>query len=396
MSGHVPGPPPHRRVSLADTTIGTEEIAAVSAVLSGGWLSAGPVTRAFEREFAAALGVPDAVAVNSGTAALHLALLALDIGPGDEVIMPALTFVASAAMTVAVGATPVFADIRSPHDLTIDPADVARRITDRTRAVIAMHYGGHPADLAGLATLAAQHDLALIEDAAHAPVVRQRGAGGDPVSLGALGDVGCFSFQASKNVTCGEGGMVVARDPDLLTRCRALRSHCMTTNSWHRDRGLASDYDVTGLGFNYRPTDLAAAIGRVQLGRLPADRAVRTALVATYRRRLAEVPDLVLPFADRDDADSAHHLFAIVLPPGVDRPAFRAALADAGVQTSVHYPPTHRLAYYRERWAADVTLPVTDAVADRLVSLPLHARMSDDDAAYVADTVLDSLKRVRS
>ncbi|MEV4211216.1 DegT/DnrJ/EryC1/StrS family aminotransferase [Micromonospora sp. NPDC049662] len=384
--------PPNWRVVLADTTVGAEEIAAVTDVLTGRWLSTGPVTRAFEREFADTLGVVDAVAVNSGTAALHLALITLGVGPGDEVIMPALTFVASAAMTVAVGATPVFADVRSAHDLTIDPADVARRITGRTRAVVAMHYGGYPADVDRLVALAAKHGVALIEDAAHAPAVRYRSDQVGTGALGTFGDVGCFSFHPAKNLTTGEGGMVVARDQQLLAECRDLRSHCMTAPTWDRDRGLATGYDVTGVGFNYRPSEIASAIGRVQLRRLAADRATRARLVAEYRTHLGSMPDLVLPFTGRDDLDTAHHLFVIMLPPGVDRAWFRAALRDVGVQTSVHYPPTHQLSYYQQRWAADVTLPVTDATADRIVSLPLHARMSAGDATYVARAVVETLR----
>lgn len=383
-----------RKVSLADNTIGAEEIAAVSEVLAGRWLSAGPVTRRFEQDFADALGVPDAVAVNSGTAALHLALLALDIGPGDEVIMPSLSFVAAAAMTVAVGAVPVFADVRSATDLTVDPADVARRITGRTRAVVAMHYAGYAADLTALAALTQRHGLTLIEDAAHAPVTAYQPDGGISVSLGGFGDVGCFSFQSSKNLTVGEGGMVVASDPAVLNRCRELRSHAMTASAWQRDRGLATDYDVTALGFNYRPTEVAAAIGRVQLSRLGADRAIRGALVETYRAHLATVPGLLLPFADRKGEDSALHLFTVVLPAGVDRAGFRDELRAAGVQTSVHYPPSHRLSFYRQRWAAGLTLPVTDAVAGSLTSLPLHARLSEQDVAYVAATVTDVLRRL--
>jgi dTDP-4-amino-4,6-dideoxygalactose transaminase len=256
-----------------------------------------------------------------------------------------------------------------------------------------MHYGGYPADLEQLGTLAAQHGLALIEDAAHAPAVRYRGGQRGTALLGTVGDVGCFSFHATKNVAAGEGGVVVARDSAVLTRCRELRSHCMTASAWHRDRGLALSYDVTGLGFNYRPTDVAAAVARVQLGRLGSDRVARAAVVTQYRGRFGAVSGLVLPFAGRGDADTAHHLFPVVLPPQVDRTGFRAALHAAGVQTSVHYPPTHHLSYYRDRSIVGAALPVTDAVAGRLVSLPLHARMSEADAGYVADVVVSALER---
>jgi dTDP-4-amino-4,6-dideoxygalactose transaminase len=373
---------PRWRVTLADNTLDDEEVAAAGDVLRSRWLSAGPRTRRFEREFAAALGVPDAVAVSSGTAALHLAVLALGLGPGDEVIVPSLSFVASAAVVARHGGVPVFADVRSARDLTLDPADVRRLLTPRTRAIVAMHYGGFAADVLDLRELARRHDLWLIEDSAHAPVVRH-GRG----TLGSFGTIGCFSFFATKNLTTGEGGMVVADDPELLDRVRGMRSHCLTASTWQRLHSGDADYAVTGLGLNYRPTEIASAIGLVQLAKLAADRARRRQLVAVYDEALGAVDQLVVPFAGRG-GDSAHHLYAVLLPPGVPRAAVRDGLRAAGVQTSVHYPPTHLFPLYRERYpSARRTLPVTEAVAGRLLSLPLHSRMSDADAALVAHTL---------
>jgi len=383
------------RVALSETTLGPEEIAAVTGVMASGWLSAGPVTREFERDFASAIGAPDAVAVSSGTAALHLALLALGVGPGDEVIVPALSFVAAAAMTVAVGAVPVFADVCSTDDLTVDPGDVARRITSKTRALVAMHYAGYAADLGRLHVLAAASGLALIEDAAHAPIVAH---GGQPRTgmLGTIGHVGCFSFHPAKNLTTGEGGMVVSADADadVLARCRAMRSHHMTPRAVPPSGGEPESYDVDGLGFNYRPTEIGSAIGRVQLRKLSSDRRIRSALVARYRDALAGAPGLLMPFTGRQGIASAHHLFAVVLPAEADRSGFRAALREAGVQTSVHYPPTHLMSYYRRR-AAGTRLPVCEELAGRLVSLPLHARMSEADVDYVAAVVIKALHRAR-
>ncbi|GAA1189022.1 DegT/DnrJ/EryC1/StrS aminotransferase family protein [Pseudonocardia alaniniphila] len=379
---------PQWRVSLADNTIDDEEIQAVTAVLRSRWLSPGPQTRAFERDFAEALGCPAAVAVSSGTAALHLAVLALGIGPGDEVIVPSLSFVASAAMVALQGGTPVFADIRSETDPTIDPADVRRLITDRTKAIVAMHYGGYPADVAALAELAGEYGVALIEDAAHAPVVKAAGA-----MLGTLGDVGCFSFFATKNLTTGEGGMVVARDPALLDVIRAARSHCLSSSTWDRLHSGAADYDVAGIGLNYRPTEIASAIGRIQLEKLAHDRRRRAVLTAAYRERLAAVPGLVAPFAHYD-GDSARHLMAVLVPEGVARNDVRSELRERGIQTSVHYRPTHHFTFYRERFdSGEHPLPVTEAVAARLLSLPLHALMSDDDVALVVDGLSESIVR---
>ncbi|MFE0426957.1 DegT/DnrJ/EryC1/StrS family aminotransferase, partial [Streptomyces sp. NPDC058953] len=341
-------------------------------------------TRAFETEFAAALGADDAVAVSNGTAALHLAVLALGVGPGDEVITPSLNFVASAEVTALHGARPVFADVRSENDLTVDPRDVERLITDRTKAVVAMHYGGYAADLEALRAITRARGIALIEDAAHAPVV-PTGLG----TAGTVGDIGCFSFFATKNIACGEGGMVVARDPDLLARIRAMRSHCLTTDTTERMRTGGASYDVPAVGLNYRPTEISSAMGRVQLGKLDQDRARRRAVMAVYRKR---VP-LPLPFDGRPD-DGALHLAVALLPETVDRELLRADLNARGVQTSVHYPPSHQFSYYRDRHGSTSrALPVTEDIAPRLLTLPLHARMSDDDADFVADAVTAGLRR---
>ncbi|MEO3930158.1 DegT/DnrJ/EryC1/StrS family aminotransferase [Micromonosporaceae bacterium B7E4] len=369
------------KVALADTTVGAAEIDAVTQVLSTRWLSAGETTRAFEREFARALGVPDAVAVSSGTAALHLAALALDIGPGDEVVMPSLSFVAAAEVTAMLGAVPVFADVRSDTDLTIDPDDVRRVLSGRTRAIVAMHYGGFPADLARLRALADTHGLALVEDAAHAPAVRVRDR-----MAGTVGDLGCFSFHPAKNITTGEGGMVVATDPERLDRVRATRSHRMV-----RTGGVG--YDVTGVGLNYRPTEMSSALGRVQLARLADDRARRRAVRATYEQMLRNAPGVAVPFTDHA-GDSAHHLLAVLVPAGL-RDEICRQLAVEGVQTTLHYPPTHRFSHYRKAYrGAHRPLPVTERVAARLVSLPMHARMSTEDAAFVASTAISVLHRL--
>ncbi|MFI5661899.1 DegT/DnrJ/EryC1/StrS family aminotransferase [Streptomyces sp. NPDC051684] len=383
-----PAPLPSRPVNLADNTIGDEEIAAVEKVLRSGWLSPGPETSAFEEEFAAALGASAAVAVSSGTAALHLAVLALGLRPGDEVIVPSLSFVASAAVVALHGGVPVFADVLSETEPTVSPSEVERLIGPRTRAVVVMHNAGYPARVREIVALAARHGVTVIEDAAHAPVVRHGNQ-----ALGTFGDLGCFSFFATKNLTTGEGGMVVARDPELLGRVRSLRSHCLTRTTWDRVQTGGADYDVPGLGLNYRPTEISSAIGRVQLSRLPADRATRAALTHRYHRLLTEVPGLTLPFA-RHEEDSAYHLLVVLLPPGVPREEVRAALSAAGVQTSVHYRPTHLFSYYRDHYPAG-PLPVSEAMADRLLSLPLHARLTESDVDHVVAALAAALARAR-
>ena len=382
---------PPRRVRLADNTLDHEEMAAVSAVLASGWLSVGAETRFFEEEFACTVGVPDAVAVSSGTAALHLAILSLGLAEGDEVILPSLSFVASAAVVALHGAIPVFADVRSASDLTIDPHDVERLITSRTRAIIVMHYGGFAADLVTLSSIAAAHGVALIEDAAHAPAVSFGTS-----AIGSLGLIGCFSFHATKNMTTGEGGMVVAREPQLLDRIRSMRSHSISSPTFDRVRGGTDGYNVTALGLNYRPTEISSAIGRVQLRKLSHDRRHRRSLVSIYRQLLREIPGLVVPFDDYK-GESAFHLMPILLPPSTNRRAFQAIMREKGIDSSVHYPPTHRFEYYEHRFGStNRRLPITDAIADRLVSLPLHARMADEDVALVAESTMRTVEALRA
>jgi dTDP-4-amino-4,6-dideoxygalactose transaminase len=280
--------------------------------------------------------------------------------------------------------------VRSERDLTVDPDAVRELLNSRTKAVIATHYAGFAADLARLRAITAESGVALIEDAAHAPVVRAASG-----MLGTVGDAGCFSCYATKNVTMGEGGVVVCADPERLAVCRAMRSHFMTASARDRDQGAVLDYDVTALGMNYRPTEIAAAIGTVQLGRLSADRERRRAVTARYREVLSRVEGLVLPFRDRDPRveDSAFHLFVVLLPETADRSAVREALLRRGVPTSVHYPPTHRFSFYARMGPAP-DLPMTDRVAGRLLSLPLHARMTESDAEYAATALEAALREV--
>ncbi|RME21353.1 MAG: DegT/DnrJ/EryC1/StrS aminotransferase family protein [Deltaproteobacteria bacterium] len=369
------------RVPLFDLDLGPREQHAVQETLRSGWLTLGPTTARFEAAFAAATGAGHAVAVSSGTAALHLALAALGVGPGDEVICPALTFVATANAIRYVGATPVFCDIRGPDDLNLDPADVDRRITDRTRAVIAVHYAGYPADMPALASLCDAHGLWLVEDAAHACISRLDGR-----ACGTLGDVGCFSFFSNKNITCGEGGALTTDDADLAARLRLLRSHGMTTGTVARHRGEARTYDVVALGYNYRIDELRSAILLAQLDRLPGFLARRRARVAGYRARLAGSPIRVPGFgrAGNDD-EVGPHIMPVLLPEGTDRAAVMDSMRAAGVQTSIHYPPVHRLREFRDPQAPP--LPRTEAVAARELTLPLYPTLGESQLDLVCDSL---------
>jgi len=368
-------------VPLSDIAIDEEVEQAVAEVVRSGWWSMGPRVQEFETEFGRMCGAKAAFAVSNGTTALHLALLAVGCSAGDEVIVPSLNFVAAANTIVHVGATPVFCDIQGTHDLNLDVSSVEAAITPATRAIVVLHYGGHPCAMDEIVELAAQHGIAVIEDAAHAPGARWRGG-----MCGTLGDVGCFSFFSNKNLPVGEGGMVVTDSEALADRIRLLRSHGMTKLTWDRHRGHAHSYDVLVPGFNYRLDEIRAAIGLVQLRRLEEQNAARARLVAQYRAALDGVAGIEMPFRGNGESQSAHHLAVIVLPEESRRVEFQSRLAEAGIQTSVHYPPIHSFSAYRT--ITHRPLPVTDMVAPRLVTLPLYPHMGDDQVAAVVRAVV--------
>jgi dTDP-4-amino-4,6-dideoxygalactose transaminase len=364
-------------VPLADVHVPEADIAVVADTYRSGWLSMGPRTARLEEEFARYTGAEHALAVANGTAALHLICLAAGLGPGDEVIVPSLTFVATVNAVRYTGATAVFADIESLERPWLSPGAVEAAVTPRTRAIMSMHYGGHAGQVEALAALAREHGLILLEDAAHAVGSRLGGR-----HLGTLGAASAFSFFSNKNLAVGEGGMALTGDAELAERMRLLRSHGMTTLTWDRHRGHASSYDVVALGFNYRIDEPRAALALARLERLDLENARRGELVQRYRDELAGVPGIAPGLPPADGMDSAHHLFTAVLDEEVDRDAFRAALAERGVQTSVHYPPVHRFAIYAD---GAPELPVTDAYAARTVTLPLFAGMTDEQQDLVLD-----------
>jgi dTDP-4-amino-4,6-dideoxygalactose transaminase len=366
------------RVTLADVSINDDDRRAVMEVLDSGWLSMGPVTARFEDDLAAFLGTEHALAVTNGTAALHLAAAALGLGPGDEVICPSLTFVASAAAMRQTGATVRLADAVSTDDFSLDPAEVTRLLTPRTKAIVVLHYGGYPAPMDELVSLAREHGLLVIEDACHAPGARLDGA-----SLGTIGDAGCFSFFPNKNMTTGEGGAVVFREKEHAERARLLRSHAMTTLTWDRHRGHATSYDVLDVGFNYRIDEIRAALGVSQLARVPEFNRARKLLADRYRERLAEHAGLHVPYEAARGA-SSYHLAPVLARSLEAREALREALRLERIQTSVHYPPIHRFTSY----AGAGSLPVTDEIADRVLTLPLHPGLTPETVDEVCDLLL--------
>lgn len=382
------------RVALADIDFGEEEITAVTDVLRSRWLSMGAVTQQFEKEFAAFIGAKHTLAVTNATAALHLACLAVGIGPGDEVIIPSLTFVATANAVRYTGATPVFADIESLDDLNISPSSIESHITAKTRAILVVHYAGFACDMPAIMEIARRHDLVVLEDSAHAI-----GSALEGRTLGTWGAIGCFSFFSNKNMTTGEGGMLATDDDALAERLKILRSHGMTSLSWDRHKGHASTYDVVDLGYNYRIDEMRSALGRVQLGKLPASNDHRRGLTDLYRELLSELaPEIQMPFAKLHGSSSVscYHILPVLLPSGTDRARFMDGMKTQGIQTSIHYPPVHRFQIYEENWLARGSLlPLTEDVSSRQVTLPLYAALRDEQVEWVARAAGQVLKEMQ-
>jgi len=353
-------------------------------VIDDRWLTMGDRVRRFEQAFAELHGVDEAVAVSSGTAALQLCLAAFDVGPGAEVLVPSMSFVATASVVVHAGATPVFVDVEGPDRPHMSIEDARRRITGRTRAIMIMHYGGYEMDVAAWRALAGEHGLLLFEDAAHAA-----GLAGP----GATSDAAAFSFFTNKNMTTAEGGMVVIGDPERRQRARLLRSHGMTANTLDRTRGRAVGYDVVACGHNFRMDELRGALGLVQVERLPGWNRTRRELADRYRAELGrEVPEVVVPFAPGHR--TAAHIMPVLLPDGCDRPRVMAEMRAAGVQTSVHFPAIHQFEYYRRAHGA-VSLPNTERFSARQLTLPLHPALEPGDVERVVSALREAIRAAR-
>lgn len=374
------------RVPLAEFVIAEDDIAAVLATYRSGWLTMGPRTAEFERLFVDYTGAGDAVAVSSGTAALHLVCRAAGLGPGDEVIVPSLTFVATANAIAYTGARPVFADIAAVDQPWLSATACELAITECTRAVLTVAFGGHCGEVEALRLLCERRGLLLLEDTAHAAGSRLHSR-----HLGTHGTASAFSMFSNKNLAVGEGGVVVTSDEAFAAQVRLLRSHGMTTMSWDRHRGHAADYDVVALGYNYRIDEPRAALAASRLARLDDENARRRRIDAFYREQLAEL-DLTVALPGVDGLESSHHLFVIILPEGSDRGAFRRHAADDGIQTSLHYPPIHRMTVH----AGGHDLPITESYAARAVTLPMFADMTDTQVEAVVGATTTALARLRS
>lgn len=366
--------------------IGEEEIQEVVDTLRSSWITTGPKTRRFEQEFKDFIGAEAALAINSWTAGAHTALVALGIGPGDEVITTPITFAASVNIIEHVGATPVLVDVE-PDTLNIDPSKIEQAITERTRAIIPVHFAGHPVELDPIREIARKHNLVVLEDAAHAVPARYKGR-----LIGSEGNPVAFSFYATKNLATAEGGMLLG-SAEFIDRAKVISLHGMSRDAWKRyDKGGSWFYEVVLPGFKYNMTDIQASMGLIQLKKLDEMQKRRREVVARYNEAFSQHPALQVP-VERDHVESAWHLYVLRLNPEhltIDRNQFIRELTDRNIGSSVHFIPIHLHPYYRDKYGHQAEdFPVAYQNYNRMLSLPLHPGLSEQDVQDVIDAVLD-------
>ena len=377
------------KIPLFDLNFGEEEENAVIETLRSKWISTGPKTQAFENKFANMLQSGNAIALTNCTVSLHLALKLVGIKPDDEIICPSLTFVATVNSIRYLDAVPVFADVISLENLTIDPNDVERKITDKTKAIVVMHYGGFACEMDSIMEIAKRHNLKVVEDACHGPLSEYKGQ-----KLGTIGDIGCYSFFSNKNISTGEGGMLITNNDEYAEHAKLMRSHGMTSMSYERASGHSTSYDVVELGYNYRMDDIRSAIGIVQLDKIEEDIRKRSQIRKHYIEQLKGVEEIVIPFKDYSEY-SSNYIFPIVLRNSDEenRDRIRNLMAEAGIQTSIHYPAVHRFSIYKDFY---LKLPITEYVADNAISLPMYGKLNEDEVDYIGECLKRSIGKAKN
>jgi dTDP-4-amino-4,6-dideoxygalactose transaminase len=370
-------------IPLACPLIGEEEKKALNAVIDSGWITNGEQVISFERQFSELHSFKESVAVSSCTAGLHLCLAALGVGHGDHVLVPSLTFVATVNAILYVGATPVFVDIESLVSPHISLSDAQQKITKQVKAAIVMDYSGYSINMLEWRKFADRHNLFLIEDAAHAP-------GLDGVAQYA--DASAFSFFGNKNMSTGEGGMVTAPNPEIISKVRSMRSHGMTTSTLDRHKGHAFEYDVTMLGYNYRMDEIRAALGICQLKKLPKWNEKRRELVNLYRELINKFcPQISVPY--NPSHTTVAHLFPVLLPNAQLRHQVMTDLRESKIQSSIHYLPVHHFSYYKKSFP-EIRLPITEDYCSRVLTLPLYPALDKSDLEKIVFSLRNSLEKV--
>ena len=376
------------RIPLFNLNFDEREAQAAYDTIKSGWISTGPKNAELEQMFIDMWNVKYAVSMSNCTDALHTCCMVCGFGPGDEVICPSLTFAASCNSIRYVGATPVFADIVGPDHINIDPEDIERKITPRTKGIVVVHMAGFPARMDEIMAIARKHGLKVIEDACHGPLSEYNGQ-----KLGTIGDCAAFSFFSNKNISTGEGGMFITNDEEMARKARLIRSHGMTTMSYQRASGHATEYDISCLGYNFRMDDIRASIAIEQLKKLPGDLEKRAKVREQYVKRLSGMDGVAVPFAGNPGFASNYILPVVLLDSTKERRnRVREYIHAAGIQTSIHYPAVHRFSTYKELGAV---LPRTEYVSDNEITLPMYAALTEEQVDFICGVFEEALHEVK-
>ena len=372
------------KIPLFKLNFGEEEIQAVIDTIRSEWISTGPRCEELEQQFIDLFNVKYAVSLSNCTDALHLACILCNLKPDDEVLCPSLSFVASVNCIRYVGATPVFCDIVGPEHINIDPKEIEKKITPKTKAIVVVHIAGFPAKMDEIMQIAGKYHLKVIEDACHGPLSEYRGK-----KLGTIGDVGTFSFFSNKNISTGEGGMLITNDEEMARKARLLRSHGMTTMSYQRSSGHATTYDIVDLGYNYRMDDIRASIAVAQMKKLYKDLKKRILVRKSYIDLLSKIRGIVVPFLNNTEFVSNYILPVILLNSTSEkRDKVRNFMHDAGIQTSIHYPAIHQFSIYKEYKAS---LPKTEYVTANELTLPMYSSLTNEQISFIVETLNKSV-----